>query len=65
MIAATEQVSVGISACAEAALIAAMANRGQIKEGIIDGPLAMDVAVDMESVQIKKLKSEVRRCLTV
>ena len=59
MIAATEQVSVGMPACAEAALIAAMANRGQIKGGIIDGPLAMDVAVDMESVQIKKLKSEV------
>ncbi|MDY0054050.1 MAG: phosphate acyltransferase [Bacteroidales bacterium] len=59
LIAATEQVSVGMPACAEAALIAAMANRGQIKGGIIDGPLAMDVAVDMESVQIKKLKSEV------
>ncbi|MFV0500634.1 MAG: bifunctional enoyl-CoA hydratase/phosphate acetyltransferase [Bacteroidales bacterium] len=59
LIAATEQVSVGMPACAEAALIAAMANRGQIKGGLVDGPLAMDVAVDMESVQIKKLKSEV------
>ncbi|MBP1630154.1 MAG: phosphate butyryltransferase [Bacteroidetes bacterium] len=59
LIAATEQVSVGMPACAEAAIIAAMANRGQIKGALVDGPLAMDVAVDMESVQIKKLKSEV------
>jgi len=59
LIAATEQVSVGMPACVDAAVIAAMGNRGQIKGAIIDGPLAMDVAVDKESVQIKKLKGEV------
>ncbi|MDR0972212.1 MAG: phosphate butyryltransferase [Bacteroidales bacterium] len=59
LIAATEQVSVGMVACTDAALIAAMNNRGQIKGAIIDGPLAMDVAVDKESAQIKKLKGEV------
>lgn len=59
LIAATEQVSVGMPACVDAAIIAAMGNRGQIKGAIIDGPLAMDVAIDKESVQIKKLKGEV------
>ena len=41
------------------ALIAAMGNRGQIKGAIIDGPLAMDVAIDKESADIKKMKGEV------
>ena len=59
IIAATEQVSVGMPACVDAALIAAMGNRGQIKGAIIDGPLAMDVAIDKESADIKKLKCEV------
>ncbi|MDR1006167.1 MAG: bifunctional enoyl-CoA hydratase/phosphate acetyltransferase [Bacteroidales bacterium] len=59
MIAATEQMTFGMQACVEAALIAAMGNRGQIKGGIIDGPLAMDVAIDKESAEIKKLTGEV------
>ncbi|MFA6200421.1 MAG: phosphate acyltransferase [Bacteroidales bacterium] len=59
LIAATEQVSVGMPACVDAAVIAAMANRGQIKGAIVDGPLAMDVAIDKESAQIKKLTGEV------
>ncbi|MFA6806951.1 MAG: phosphate acyltransferase [Bacteroidales bacterium] len=59
LIAATEQVSVGMPACVDAAVIAAMGNRGQIKGAIIDGPLAMDVAIDKESADIKKLKGEV------
>jgi len=36
-----------------------MAERGQIKGAIVDGPLALDVALDKESAQIKKLKSPV------
>lgn len=59
LIAATEQVSVGMPACVDAAVIAAMGNRGQIKGAIIDGPLAMDVAIDKESAEIKKLTGEV------
>jgi phosphate butyryltransferase len=59
MIAATEQVSIGMPACVEAAIIAKMGDRGQIKGAIIDGPLALDVAIDKESAEIKKLKSEV------
>jgi phosphate butyryltransferase len=59
IIAATEQVMASMPACVDAAMIAKMADRGQIKGAIIDGPLALDVAIDKESCEIKKLKSEV------
>ncbi len=59
VIAATEQVSIGMQACIDGAILAKMSERGQIKDGIIDGPLALDVAIDKESAEIKKLKSEV------
>jgi len=59
MIAATEQVSVGMPACVDAAIIAKMGDRGQIKGALVDGPLALDVAIDKEAAQIKKMTSEV------
>lgn len=59
LVAATEQMSPGMQACVDAAIIAKMADRGQIKGGLVDGPLALDVAVDKESAEIKKLTSEV------
>ena len=57
--AATEQMLAGMPACVDAAIISKMADRGQIKGAIVDGPLALDVAIDMESAQIKKLGSGV------
>ncbi len=59
LLAATEQVSYKIPACADAAIITQMAERGQIKGALVDGPLALDVIVDKESAEIKKLKSPV------
>lgn|SRR5574344_109456 len=59
VIAATEQVSTGMPACVEAAIISKMGDRGQIKGAVIDGPLALDVAIDKESAEIKKLGGEV------
>jgi phosphotransacetylase len=59
ILAATEQMSAGMQACVDAAIISKMADRGQIKGAIVDGPLAMDVCVDKESCEIKKLKSPV------
>ena len=59
IIAATEQMSAGMQACVDGALITSMSNRGQIKGALVDGPLAMDVAIDKESAEIKKLKGEV------
>ena len=58
-IAASEQVLASMPACLEAAALAKMADRGQIKGCIADGPLALDVAIDNESVEIKKLTSPV------
>lgn len=59
LLAATEQMMPGMQACVDAAIISKMADRGQIKGAIVDGPLAMDVCIDKESCEIKKLKSTV------
>jgi len=59
LLAATEQMSIGMPACVDAAIISKMADRGQIKGALVDGPLAMDVCIDKESCEIKKLKSPV------
>lgn len=58
-IAASEQMLDSMPACMEGAMLATMANRGQLGSCIGDGPLALDVAIDKESVEIKGLKSEV------
>lgn len=59
IIAATEQVLVSQQATVEAAMLAKMSDRGQIKGCVADGPLALDVAIDKESVEIKGLVSPV------
>ena len=59
LLAATEQVSAAMPACVDATIISKMGDRGQIKGAIIDGPLALDVAIDAESAKIKKLTGEV------
>jgi phosphate butyryltransferase len=53
----TEKINAKVPSCTDAALITRMAERGQIKNALVDGPLALDVAVDPESVKIKGLKS--------
>ena len=59
IIAATEQVLPSQPATIEAAMLAKMVDRGQIKGCVADGPLALDVAIDKESVEIKGLVSPV------
>lgn len=59
MLAATEQMTLSMPACVDAAIISKMAERGQIKNADVDGPLALDAAIDEESVKIKKIKSTV------
>ena len=59
LIAATEQVLASQPATIDAALLSKMAERGQIKGCVADGPLALDVAIDQESVEIKGLVSPV------
>ena len=58
-VAASEQMLDSMPACIEGAMLAKMCDRGQIPGCIGDGPLALDVAIDQESVEIKKLRSEV------
>ncbi len=59
IIAATEQVLTSQPASVEAAMLSKMVDRGQIKGCIADGPLALDVAIDKESADIKGLVSPV------
>ncbi len=59
LVAATEQVTEAVPSTIDAAIIAKMADRGQIKGGIVDGPMGFDLAIDEDSVRIKRFKSPV------
>ena len=59
MITATEQMSAGIPACVDAAIISKMAERGQIKGCVVEGPISLDLATDAETAAIKGMKSPV------
>ncbi len=59
MLCAVEMVNEQMPATLEAALIAKMNQRGQIKNCIIDGPLAYDNAVSLASAQHKGIVSDV------
>lgn len=55
VLAASEQVSDKMQASIDGALISKMAERGQIKGAYVDGPLSLDLAIDKESAEIKKV----------
>jgi phosphotransacetylase len=59
VLAASEQVQPKMRASAEAALLSKMAERGQILGALVDGPMALDGAIDPESARIKGLTSPV------
>lgn len=59
LIAANEKVSEKMPETLEAAILAKMADRGQITDAIVDGPLALDVALSPEACAIKGLTSPV------
>jgi phosphate butyryltransferase len=59
ILAANEKVSDKMPCTMEAAVISKMAERKQIKGAIIDGPLALDVAISKHALEIKGLKSAV------
>jgi phosphate butyryltransferase len=59
LLAASEKVSERMPATIEAAVIAKMAERGQIRGALVDGPLALDVALLPEACVVKGLKSPV------
>lgn len=59
ILAPLEMVNPDIPVTVEAAILSKMAERGQIKNAIIDGPLALDNAVSIEAAEHKGIKSEV------
>lgn len=56
---AVETINFNIPSSMDAAILAKMADRGQIVGGLVDGPLAMDNAIDMGAALTKKLTSPV------
>ena len=59
ILAATEEVDPHMPATVDAAALCKMAERGQIIGGVLDGPLAFDLAVSKQAVKIKGLVSDV------
>ena len=59
ILSAMETVNPNVPSTIEAAALCKMADRGQITGGILDGPLALDNAISLESVKIKKIDSPV------
>ncbi len=59
IVSAVETVNPKMASTIDAALIAKMADRGQIPGALIDGPLAMDNAVNADAARTKGIRSEV------
>jgi phosphate acetyltransferase len=59
ILSAMETVNPEVPSTLEAAALCKMADRGQITGGLLDGPLALDNAIDPEAVRIKGIRSEV------
>lgn len=59
VLSAVETVNPAIASSIDAALLSKMAERGQIKGGVVDGPLAMDNAVDIGAARTKGLRGPV------
>jgi phosphate acetyltransferase len=59
ILSAVETIRPKIQSTLDAAALCKMADRGQIKGGLLDGPLAMDNAINLEAAKIKKIDSRV------
>ncbi|MCE5258853.1 MAG: bifunctional enoyl-CoA hydratase/phosphate acetyltransferase [Chloroflexi bacterium] len=59
VLAAAELVNPKIPSTLDAANLAKMAERGQIRGGVVDGPLALDNAISLQSAEIKGIHSSV------
>jgi len=59
ILAAVETVTSKMPATIDAACLCKMAERGQIKGGLLDGPLAFDNAISRDAARIKGITSEV------
>ena len=59
LLSAMETINTDVPSTIEAGALCKMADRGQITGAILDGPLALDNAISLESVAIKKIDSPV------
>jgi phosphate acetyltransferase len=59
ILSAMETVSAKVPSTVEAAALCKMADRGQITGAALDGPLALDNAINLHAARIKHIKSEV------
>jgi phosphate acetyltransferase len=59
ILSAMETVNPKVPSTIEAAALCKMAERGQITGGILDGPLALDNAINLTAAKIKKIESPV------
>lgn len=57
ILSAVETINPSIPSTLDAAILSKMADRGQIRGGIVDGPLAMDNAIDVEAARTKGISS--------
>jgi len=57
VLSAVEMVNIAIPSTLDAAILSKMAERGQIRGGVVDGPLAMDNAVDIGAARTKGITS--------
>lgn len=59
ILAAVETVNVKMQATMDAAMLCKMADRGQVRGVLVDGPLAFDNAISLAAAKIKKIESMV------
>jgi phosphate acetyltransferase len=59
ILSAMETINPQVPSTIEAAALCKMAERGQITGGLLDGPLALDNAIDLGAAKIKKITSAV------
>jgi phosphate acetyltransferase len=59
ILSAMETVNPDVPSTLEAAALCKMADRGQITGGVLDGPLALDNAIDLEAAATKRIVSPV------
>jgi phosphate acetyltransferase len=59
ILSAMETVNPNVPSTIEAAALCKMAERGQITGGILDGPLALDNAINLAAAKIKRIESPV------
>ena len=65
ILSAVETVNPKIPSSVDAAILSKMAERGQIQGGLVDGPLAMDNAIDLGAARVKGITSLVAGRATI